>query len=78
MEQGANKEITEALAERHACYVLITCDSPSSDGEMNVEMNYEGDPTLAAYLLHSAQGYLEKDDPDDDLDFDQDSNRYIQ
>ncbi len=47
------------LAEDHACYVLITCGQPSKDGKMQVELTYEGDPHLAAYLLESAQGYID-------------------
>ena len=29
---------------------------------MQVEMSYEGDPTLAAYLLESAQGFIETEE----------------
>jgi hypothetical protein len=32
---------------------------------MNVEMNYDGDPVLAAYLLQSAQSYLDDVDLED-------------
>jgi hypothetical protein len=58
MKSKIDKEIREKLASRHACFVLITCDTPSIDGNMNVEMTYEGDPVLAAYLLEGAQSYL--------------------
>ncbi|MCH9630924.1 MAG: hypothetical protein S4CHLAM37_09340 [Chlamydiia bacterium] len=44
---------------KHACYVLITCGEPSADGNMQVEMTYEGDRVLASYLIESAQGLLE-------------------
>ena len=44
-----------SLNEDQACYVLITCGKPSADGKMSVEMTYEGDPVLAAYLLENAQ-----------------------
>jgi hypothetical protein len=30
---------------------------------MQVELTYEGDPTLAAYLVESAQGFFEEDCP---------------
>lgn len=52
-------DVKKALSENHACYVLITCGAPSKDGKMQVEMTYEGDPVLAAYLVESAQGYIE-------------------
>jgi hypothetical protein len=45
--------------EQNACYVLITCGEPSEDGRMEVEFTYEGDASLASYLLESAQSYLE-------------------
>ena len=49
------------LKEDHACYILITCGKPSADGKMSVEMTYEGDPTLASYLLENAQGFIDTD-----------------
>lgn len=58
MKSKIDKEIRKQLASRHACFVLITCDSPSKEGNMHVEMTYEGDPVLAAYLLEGAQSYL--------------------
>jgi hypothetical protein len=54
-----SEDLHEALAERHACFVLITCSEPSADGKMQVEMTYEGDPSLAAYLIESAYGLIE-------------------
>ena len=54
--------IKKLLAEKYACYVLVTCDNPSDSGKMQVEMSYEGDPTLAAYLLQGAQSYIEEQD----------------
>lgn len=60
MTYNIDRDIKEKLAKNHACYVLITCDSPKKDGKMNVEMSYEGDPVLAAYLLQGAQTYLEE------------------
>ncbi len=43
------------------CYVLLTCSEPNEDGTMEVEMNYEGERWLAAYLVKSAQGVLDED-----------------
>lgn len=51
--------LKKVLSDKTACYVLIYCDEPRSDGSMNVELMYEGDRSLAAYLLHSAQGALD-------------------
>ena len=60
MKGCRDKKIKEALAKNHACYVLITCDEPSTDGNMQVEMTYEGDATLAAYLLQGAQNFIDE------------------
>lgn len=49
------------LTEDKACYILITCGEPAADGKMSVEMTYEGDPTLASYLLENAQGFIDRD-----------------
>lgn len=47
------------------CSVLITCGEPSEDGQMDVKMTYEGDATLASYLLQGAQSMMdEQEDPD--------------
>jgi hypothetical protein len=53
------QHVHPALLEENACYVLITCGQPSEDGKMQVEMIYEGDVSLAAYLIESAQGLLD-------------------
>ena len=53
------QEVDHPLLEDNACYVLITCGKPSKDGKMQVEMTYEGDVSLAAYLIESAQGLLD-------------------
>ncbi len=52
----------QQLKEDHACYILITCGEPTNGGKMQVEMTYEGDPSLAAYLLESAQGFIESEE----------------
>jgi hypothetical protein len=54
--------IKKSLAKSHACYVLITCDSPGADGngEMQVEMDYDGDPFLASYLIQGAQSIIDE------------------
>jgi hypothetical protein len=60
MKRDNVKQIRETLAKNHACYVLITCNEPTEDGDMQVEMTYEGDPTLAAYLLQGAQSFIDQ------------------
>jgi hypothetical protein len=66
MKKKSRKAIQDELAKEYACYVLITCDQAGSDGKMQVEMSYEGDPTLAAYLLHGAQDFLEEEEEEGD------------
>lgn len=53
------EKVKNVLSKKNACYVLIACSEPSDDGKMEVEMTYEGDATLAAYLLESAQGTID-------------------
>ena len=54
-----DQDVRRVLSQENACYVLITCGQPSEDGKMQVEMTYEGDVSLAAYLIESAQGLLD-------------------
>ena len=65
MIKQIDKDIRDELAKKHACYVLVTCDAPSAEGSMNVEMSYEGDPALASYLLQGAQEYFESQEESD-------------
>ncbi len=51
--------LNKLLAKDQACYVLIMCGVPGEDGKMHVEMSYEGDPVLAAYLVESAQQFID-------------------
>lgn len=60
-DKTKDKSIKDKLAKNHACYVLVTCDEPSEDGDMQVEMTYHGDATLAALLLHGAQTYMDEE-----------------
>lgn len=46
--------------DNHICYVLIACGKANESGDMEVEMMYEGDRSLASYLIESAQGLLEE------------------
>jgi hypothetical protein len=60
MKRRDEKSLKDELAKNHACYVLITCDQLSENGEMQVEMSYQGDATLAAYILQGAQLRLDE------------------
>jgi hypothetical protein len=53
-------QLKQFLADNNECYVLITCGKPTKDGKMQVEMTYEGDATLAAYLIESAHGIMDE------------------
>lgn len=56
-------DVNNTLEDDGACYVLITCGAPSKDGKMQVEMTYQGDPVLAAYLVESAQQFIDIETP---------------
>lgn len=64
MKQKAHTLQTEK-EDSHACYVLITCDQPSEDGDMNVQMTVNGDSALAEMLLKHAQTIMEENEDDD-------------
>jgi hypothetical protein len=53
-EEMSLEKIKHALSQMHACYVLITCTEPSKEGQMEVEMIYDGDESLAAFLVDNA------------------------
>ena len=65
-EGPSNKEIKSILKRKKEgktiCYVLLTCSEPDEFGSMEVEMKYEGERWLAAYLVNSAQGVLEDEE----------------
>lgn len=67
MSPHIRQRIEKSLAKNHACYVLITCDAPSEDGKMHVEMTYEGDASVATYLLRGAQSYIEEQEESDPI-----------
>jgi len=57
MNKDMAERVKKAVGHKdNVCYVLITCQQPKKDGRMQVEMTYEGDLCLAAYLIESAQG----------------------
>lgn len=65
MRRNVEKYLKAKLAKKHVCYVLITCDAASDNGEMQVEMTYEGDADLAVYLLQGAQDFIDDEELDE-------------
>ncbi|MEC7840414.1 MAG: hypothetical protein VX777_10285 [Chlamydiota bacterium] len=62
MAKSIHDELKGEMQKKHVSYVLITCDEPKSDGSMDVQMSYGGDPLIAEYLIHTAQGQFESVD----------------
>ena len=65
-KHGPSKREIKSIIKRKKkgkthCYVLLTCSEPNDDGSMEVDMKYEGERWLAAYLINSAQGILEEE-----------------
>jgi hypothetical protein len=59
MKSTVPRYLKKVLSKKHVCFVLITCEAPSEDGNMQVEMTYEGDACLAANLLIGAQDFID-------------------
>jgi hypothetical protein len=57
--KNVKENLESELSKQHACYVLITCDHPDKEGQMKINMSYQGDQALASYLVEGAQAYLE-------------------
>jgi hypothetical protein len=55
----SRQDLRQLLTQRYACFVLITCGEPTKEGKIEVEMTYEGDDALAAYLIENAQTFIE-------------------
>lgn len=62
MGKSSRVHLQEVLDKNPSCYVLITCGQPSEDGQMQVEMTYQGDTSLASYLVQGAQFYLDQEE----------------
>ena len=52
---GKKKATIPNVAKDCACYILITCNEPGDDGDMQVEMTCEGDENLIEYLIGNVQ-----------------------
>jgi hypothetical protein len=53
------ERIEKSLANEYSCYVLITCSAPNASGKMEVEMRYQGEASLAAFLVENAGQVLD-------------------
>ncbi len=77
MKRGMKKENEETMSDKYACYIVITCREPQTDGNMIVEMDWRGDPDLAQMLLQDAYDRIdmqmeeEEDLPAEYLAFDE-------
>lgn len=49
------------LEGEFACVILITCTQPSPEGKMDVQLDFEGDETLAAFLLENARAGFDRE-----------------
>ena len=65
MNSTDQKRIRKKLAKDNVCYVLITCGEPNDDGNLQVEMSYEGDAALASYLLQGAQTFFDEQEEEE-------------
>lgn len=64
IKSRSNQEILTKLKEQlgsgFSCCVLITCTKPEKNGKMEVEMNFEGEESLAAFLVENAAQVFEE------------------
>jgi hypothetical protein len=60
------RDFRKELNDRYCCYVLITCTTPSKEGNMQVNLTYEGDESLASYLIENAQMLLNPEQSSDE------------
>lgn len=51
---AALAKIKNSLGNQCACCILITCSESATDGKMQVEMSFEGEESLAAFLIENA------------------------
>ncbi len=54
----ANLELEEESSPQ-ACWLELRCLAPDANGEMKVDMNYEGDPELLSYLIEKAAEHFD-------------------
>jgi hypothetical protein len=61
-KEAALARLKKDLGEEYACFVLITCTEPDAEGKMEVALDFEGDETLASFLIENAAQVAEDRD----------------
>lgn len=56
-------KLKSVIGDQCACFVLISCSEPSTEGQMDVQMHFEGDETLVAFLLENATQVFDEQIP---------------
>jgi hypothetical protein len=52
-------QLKKNLGDACTCFVLITCTKPDESGKMEVALDFEGDESLASFLIeNAAQGFV--------------------
>ena len=65
MNSRCKKHLQEALKNNPSCCLFITCQEPSENGEMQVQMTHHGDPTLLSYILQGAQSIIDNEEAEE-------------
>lgn len=55
-------------SQDYACHIVISCQHPKDNGDMQVEMTYEGDVNLARCLVDRAASFLAEKSSEEALD----------
>ena len=55
-DEDTHQKIEDLL--KNKSYVIITCSSPSDEGQMEVNMSHNGDDALVSYLLEMGRDVL--------------------
>ncbi len=57
-EPSEIEEIKKILSKKNLSFIVITCSKPSKQGNMEVEMAYDGDLDLLFMLIENAKERL--------------------
>ena len=60
MDSELHDRLKKLMESSESCYIFISCGEPTDDGNMRVEMSYDGDPVLVSYLLENAQNTIDE------------------
>ena len=61
-KEMALAQLKKNLSDLYTCFVLITCTKPDESGKMDVALDFEGDESLAAFLIENAAQAFENRD----------------